>query len=507
MNRQAVAVTRTGMRQPEHEVVIVGSGFAGIGAGIRLRQAGITSFVMLESADDLGGTWRDNHYPGIAVDIPSSTYSFSFEQNPHWSRVFAPGRELFAYANHCVDKYGLRPHLRFNTRVEKTVFDEVNRLWEVHDQLGRVMTARFVISATGYLTQPKNPDISGVESFSRPILHTARWDHSLDLAGKRVGVIGTGATAVQLVPTIAPVVRQLHVFQRTPIWIFPKPDAEVPRVLQKLYQRLPLTQHSARMATNLTTEMIMVLGVVYTKQMRPLVKAVEGICRQHLKNQVKDPEVRRKLTPQYGFGCKRPSFSSDYLRTFNRPNVELVTDGIERITPTGIVTKDGVERELDVLVCATGFKVFENGNTPTYKVYGLKGLELGEFWDEHRYQAYQGASVPDFPNYFTVMGPYATTGASWFAMIESQMAHIMRCITTARERQATWVEIRRDVHEAYFDEIKRRQLNTVFYNNHCGGSNSYYFDRHGDAPFLRPSSGLELWLRSRYFPISNYRFA
>ena len=385
-------------RQPEHEVVIIGTGFAGIGAAIRLRPSGITSFVMLESADDLGGTWRDNHYPGIAVDIPSSTYSFSFEQNPSWSRVFAPGRELYAYANHCVDKYGLRPHLRFNTRVEKTVFDADNRLWEIHDQQGRVMTARFVVSATGYLTQPKNPDIAGIDSFSRPILHTARWDHSLSLAGKRVAVIGTGATAVQLVPTIAPDVRQLHVFQRTPIWIFPKPDAEIPWVLKKLYERLPFTQGSARMATNISTELIMVLGVVYTKQMKPLIKTVEAICRQHLKNQVKDPETRRKLTPDYGFGCKRPSFSSDYLKTFNRSNVELVTDGIEKITPTGIVTNDGQEREIDVLVCATGFKVFENGNTPTYKVYGVNGLELGQFWDEQRYQAYQGASVPDFPN-------------------------------------------------------------------------------------------------------------
>ena len=501
------AVRAVSGRQPEYEVVIIGSGFAGIGAGIRLRQAGITSFVILESAGDLGGTWRDNHYPGIAVDIPSSSYSFSFEQNPSWSRVFAPGRELYAYANHCVDKYGLRPHLRFNIRVEKTVLDVENRLWEIHDQFGGVVTARFVISATGYLTQPKNPDIPGIDSFARPILHTARWDHSLALTGKRVAVIGTGATAVQLVPAIAPEVAQLHVFQRTPIWIFPKPDAEIPWLLKKLYQRLPVTQHSARMATNLSTELIMVLGVVYTKQMKPLVKAVEAICRQHLKNQVKDPATRRKLTPDYGFGCKRPSFSSDYLKTFNRDNVELVTEGIEKITPTGIVTKDGREREVDVLVCATGFKVFENGNTPTYKVYGVNGLELGQFWDEQRYQSYQGASVPDFPNYFTVMGPYATTGASWFAMIESQMAHIMRCITTAHKRKATWVEIRREVHEAYFDEIKQRQLSTVFYNNHCAGSNSYYFDRHGDAPFLRPSSGLELWLRSRYFPIGNYCFS
>jgi cation diffusion facilitator CzcD-associated flavoprotein CzcO len=491
---------------PEFDVLVIGCGFAGIGAGIALKQQGFHHFAILEKADDLGGTWRDNHYPGIAVDIPSLTYSFSFEQNPGWSRLFAPGRELQAYAHHCADKYGLRPHLRFNHGVKKTVFDAARDSWEVHLDDGRVMTSRFVISATGFLTQPKTPDIPGIESFAGRLLHTARWDHALDLNGQRVAVIGTGATAVQVVPSIAPQVRQLHVFQRTPIWIFPKPDAAVPGPLQALYRRLPLTQGSARLATNLSTEMIMVLGVVYNKQMKPLIKAVESICRKHLEQQVQDPEIRRRLTPDYGFGCKRPSFSSEYLKTFNRANVELVTDGIARITPTGIVTRDGRERAVDVLVCATGFKVFEKGNTPTYEVWGSEGTELGAFWDEHRYQAYQGASIPGFPNYFIIMGPYATTGASWFSMIESQMAHIMRCLVQARKTGATRVEVRREVHEAYFRETLRRQQNTVFYNNHCGASHSYYFDKHGDAPFIRPSSGVELWLRSRYFPISNYAF-
>lgn len=488
------------------EILVIGCGFAGIGTGIRLRQEGIEDFVIFEQASEVGGTWRDNHYPGIAVDIPSATYSFSFEQNPEWSRVFAPGAEVFAYARHCVEKYGLRPHVRCNKHVSRIEFDEKQHVWRVFTTDGEVLVTRYVVSATGYLTQPKKPDIPGIDDFAGVTVHTARWDDSLRLSGKRVAVIGTGATSVQVVPTIAPEVRQLHVFQRTPIWIFPKPDAVVPKPVKGVFGRIPLTQHLVRQATNLSTEAILVLGVVYAKQMRPLVKTVEALCMEHLRRQVKNPEVRRKLTPQYGFGCKRPSFSSEYYPAFNRSNVELVTDGIEKITRTGIVTRDGAVREIDVLILATGFKVFEKGNTPTYEVFGRNGLELGEFWENNRYQSYQGASVPDFPNYFTVMGPYATTGASWFAMVESQAAHIVRAIKHARKKRATLVEIRRDVHEKYFAEIMRRQQSTVFYNNHCGSANSYYFDKNGDAPFIRPSSGVEMWIRSRYFPINNYRF-
>jgi cation diffusion facilitator CzcD-associated flavoprotein CzcO len=490
---------------PQHDALIIGAGFSGIGMGIRLKKARIDSFLILEQAEDLGGTWRDNDYPGVAVDIPSFVYSFSFEQNPNWSRTYAPGPEILDYARHCAAKHDLLPHMRFGVHVLRAEFDDTDHYWRVHTNRGE-FTARFLLSATGGLTQPKPPDIPGLSDFRGRVFHTARWDHDYDLAGKRVAVIGTGASAVQVVPSIAPHVAQLHVFQRTPIWVLPRPDREIGPLRRKLFALLPFAQRAVRLWHTLVTEFIMVFGIVYTRQHPGIVRYAENVVRGRLERHVHDPAVREKLTPRYGFGCKRPSFSNDYLRSFNRRNVELVTDRIERITRAGIVTADGHERPLDALILATGFKVLEVGNTPTYQLYGPRGLELGAFWDEQRYQAYEGITVPGFPNLFLILGPYATNGASWFTMIETQTRHALRCIKAARRRGATWVEVRQEPHDAFFAGIQRRQQNTVFFNNQCGGANSYYFDRHGDAPFLRPASGLEMWWRSRFFPLAHYRF-
>lgn len=491
---------------PRYDVLVIGAGFSGLGAGIKLKEAGIDNFAILESAHDLGGTWRDNTYPGIAVDITSFSYSFSFEQNPYWSRIFAPGRELQTYAHHCAEKYGLMPHFRFNCRVERARFDEAAHMWLVDLENGETFTTRYLISATGALTQPKLPDIPGIASFQGKLMHTARWDHSHDLTNERVAVIGTGATAVQVVPTIAPQVARLYVYQRTPIWIVPKPDHEVPALIQQIFHRIPGMQSSIRMASGLVTETVMVFGVIYNKQLPSVVKLLEGLCLRHLEKQVHDPIVRKKLTPHYGFGCKRPSFSSEFYLTFNRPNVDLVTDGIERVEKSGIVTKDGTFREIDTIICATGFKVFEKGNLPSYEVWGNDELELSDFWDRNRYQAYEGATVPGFPNFFLVLGPYSTTGASWFSMIEAQAGHALRCIREARKRGATRIEVKQRAHDEFFADILHRQTNTVFFNNNCSTAHSYYFDKHGDAPFLRPASGLELWWRSGHFPLDDYQF-
>lgn len=491
--------------QADADVIVVGAGFSGIGAGIKLKEAGF-SFLILEKAADLGGTWRDNTYPGIAVDITSFTYSFSFEQNPNWSRLFAPGHELKSYANHCVDKYDIRNAFRFGVTIEKAVFDELNSMWTVFAEGGKTYRSRYLIAATGGLTQPKLPNIKGIETFSGKTVHTARWDHSYDLVNKRVAVIGTGATSVQLVPAIAPRVKQLHVFQRTPIWILPKPDREIPAWMQWIFRNIPGVQNSVRQVTTFFTEIVMMLGVVYNKQTPQLIRALEALCMRHLDRQVVDPVIREKLRPNYGFGCKRPSISNEYLKTFNRENVELITEPIREITPTGIVTGDGKVRELDTLILSTGFKVYEKGNTPPFEVFGRRGVELGEYWDKNRYQAYEGASVPNFPNFFLIWGPYSASGSSWFAMIEANVHHALRCLAEARERGASHVEVSKAAHDAYFADIQKRQRNTVFYNQDCSRSNSYYFDRHGDAPFYRPSSGIEMWLRSRVFNLNHYEF-
>jgi cation diffusion facilitator CzcD-associated flavoprotein CzcO len=492
--------------RPDHEVVVVGAGFSGIGMGIRLKQAGIHDFVILERGPDIGGTWRDNTYPGVAVDIMSFTYSFSFEQNPGWSRVFAPGRELKAYADHCADKYGLRPHVRLSTTVRRASFDEDAHLWRVELDGGTEVSCRFLVSSGGGLTQPKAPDIEGIDTFAGPSVHTAQWDHDLDLRDKRVAVIGTGASAVQLVPEIAPTVAKLDVYQRTPIWIFPKPDVPLGAPLRATFRTVPQLQWMLRLYTAAITELVMVLGIMYNRQLPFLIRALERICKVHLRAQVRDPKVREKLTPSYGFGCKRPSFSNAYLRAFNRDDVELVTDPIERVSESAIHTRDGRAREIDVLVLATGFKVFEPGNVPPFEVRGRDGVDLGAWWDEHRFQAYEGATVPNCPNFFLVLGPYSVSGSSWFAMVEAQTRHAVRCIEAARRRGATYVAVRQEPHDRFFEDILRRQQDTIFFNNNCAQSNSYYFDHHGDAPFLRPASGVEMWWRSGHFPLDDYEF-
>lgn len=491
--------------QVQVEVAIIGAGFSGIGAAIKLKQTGIDDFVILDERDDVGGVWYVNTYPGIGVDITSFTYSFAFEPNPDWSRVFAPGHELKAYADHCVDKYGLRPHLMLGAKAVRSSFDEDTHRWRVELADGRTVSSRYAISAVGGLTKPKAPDIEGLADFEGKVVHTAEWDHSVDLKGKRVGVIGTGASGLQLIPAIAPELERLFVYQRTPIWVFPKPDYRVPRPVRRLFRAAPITQRLVRMVTDAITETVFVLAVVHNRQLPFLAKFGEAASRRHLRRQVPDKGLRAKLTPHYGLGCKRPSFSNSYWRTFTRDNVELVTEGIERITKTGIRTKDGREQEFDVLVLATGFQVLEN--VPPFPVHGEGGAEIGAFWKRERFQAYEGTSVAGFPNLWFVLGPYAFTGGSWFGMIEYQTTHALRVIKEARRRGATRAVVRPQAHDRSFQEVLARQRNTVFFNNNCGGANSYYFDDKGDAPFVRPSTTWEALRRARRFDLNDYEYS
>jgi cation diffusion facilitator CzcD-associated flavoprotein CzcO len=487
---------------PDQEVIVVGAGFAGIGAGIELKRAGIEDFVLLERACDIGGTWRDNTYPGLAVDIPSFTYSFAFEPKPDWSRVYAPGPEIKAYADHCADKYDIRRHVRLNSTVAKAEFNPEACLWQVTLGDGATLTGRYLLSCQGALTTPSTPAFEGMGDFEGVTMHTARWDHEQELRGKRVAVIGTGATALQLIPEIAPIVERLEVFQRTPIWVFPKRDRALPGSLQRLFQRLPVTQRAARLVTSSLIEVMVTVGVVNHGRLPRMVKGVEAVSLRHLHKQVSDPELRKKLTPQYGFGCKRPSFSNEYWRTFTRPNVGLRTEGIERINKTGILTKDGREHPVDVLILATGFKVFDI----SFPIVGANGVELTRFWSENRRQSYEGSTLPGFPNFFLVPGPYGNVGLSWFQMIDTQIRHAMRVIGEARRRRATRAEVKQEAHDRYFQWAQHRMPHTVFLAGNCGGSNSYYFDEHGDAPWQRPSSVLEARWRSRRFDLNDYEY-
>ena len=488
---------------PDFHTLIVGAGFSGIGAGIELDKAGLSDYLIVEAGDEPGGTWYWNTYPGIAVDIPSFSYQFSFEQSADWSRTYAPGNELKAYAQRCVDKYGLRRKIRFNTKVTGAVFDDDTALWRLDLEDGDALTARFLINASGVLTVPKLPDIDGVDSFSGVTMHTARWDHTQDLTGKRVAIIGTGASAVQVIPELAPIVKQLTVFQRTPIWCLPKFDVPLPAPA-RWAMRIPGGKAIQRWLSQAYVEVTFPISAQYASVF-PLAKRGERLGRAYLKRQVRDPEVREKLTPRYAVGCKRPGFHNTYLSTYNRSNVELVTEPIDKITGSGVATTDGALRDVDVLILATGFKVMDV-DAATFDVTGSGGRGLADFWDQNRMQAYEGVSVPGFPNFFSVMGPYGYVGSSYFALIETQTHHIVRCLERATREAATRVEVSTEANDRYFAEMMRKRHRQIFWQDSCSLANSYYFDKNGDVP-LRPATTVEAYVRSRRFPLEDYEFS
>ncbi|WP_037819996.1 NAD(P)/FAD-dependent oxidoreductase [Streptomyces sp. NRRL F-3213] len=491
--------------RPDHEVLIVGGGLSGIGAAILLDRAGFGDYLVLEEGDGFGGAWHWNTYPGVGVDIPSFSYQFSFEQLSGWSRVYAPGAELKAYAEHCVDKYDIRRRSRLRTTVAGAEYDDATSLWRVRLGDGETLTARYVVNATGVLTKPKKPDIPGVDDFAGTLMHTARWDHGADLTGKRVAIIGTGASAVQIIPSIAPDVEHLAVFQRTPIWCLPKPDASIAGPLRTALGLVPGSKAVARLISQSYVEVTFPLAAHFHGYV-PTASFGEKLGRLHLKRSVKDPEVRRKLTPAYSLGCKRPSFSNSYLKTFNRSNVRLETTSIEAIAPTGVRTTDGHTHEADVLILATGFKVFEKGNMPAYPVRGSGGTDLETFWTENRFQAYHGVSVPGFPNFFSILGPYGYNGSSYFTLIETQSQHIIRLLKAARKRNATRIEVTQEANAEYFQAMLGRRDKQIFFQGQCSSANSYYFDEHGDAP-LRPASTLETMWDANHFPLRAYEFS
>ncbi len=496
------------MGLPDHEVAIIGAGLSGIGMGAALLRAGIHDFVVLERADDVGGTWRDNTYPGVGVDIPAFAYQFSYELKPDWSRVFAKGAEVKAYIDQFVDKYSIRPHIRFASEVVSRDWDEESHVWRLRiDGSEDEVTARYVVSAIGAFVDPKPVEIPGLEEFAGKVIHSARWDHACPLAGQRVAVVGTGASAVQIVPEIAPVVERLDVYQRTPIWVSPKFDPPIPAWAQALFRRVPLTQRLARLVAGAITELIVVFMVVNYRRLPFITRAIEAYNKRWLRRWVRDPELRTKLTPDYGMGCKRPSISNDYLRTFNRSHVELVTDAIDRVTRDGIRTTDGRERSVDVIVLATGFRLASDPeNYRRTPVRGRDGFDLATHYAEKRLKAYESISMPGLPNHFMIFGPYGWTGASWHVLVQTASRHIVRVIQEARRRGATAVEVSEEATDRYHAFVQERLSGSLWLTSNCATANSYYFDHHGDVPYLRPTSGRQAERASRMFPLDDYRY-
>ena len=488
---------------PDVEVLIVGAGISGIGAGIELLRRGNRSFVVLEAANELGGTWRDNTYPGVAVDIPSVSYCYPFETDYPWSRVFAAGDEIERYVWHCAEKYGVTGHIRYGSRVVRAQFDAAHDMWTAQLHEGGTVRCRFLIAATGLFGLPIIPAIPGLETFGGKTMHTARWDHGHDLAAKRVAIIGTGATAVQVVPEIAPTVAELRVFQRTPIWVSPRFDRQLRPPTGLSLRRFAVIRSLLRLVSESSLEFL-TFAIVNYQRFPFIVRLVQRIVRRWMEAQVRDRETAARLVPRYGLGCKRPTASNTYLQAFNRDNVHLVTQPIARICPEGIVTEDATVHAVDTLILATGFLTTERGNGPSFEVVGIDGVELGQFWDENGLQAYAGVAVPAFPNFFLTAGPYSG-GFNWFAMLDAHLAHIMGCMDEARARGNTRVEVSRDAHERYMHHMRQRAGRTVFKDSSCVASNSYYVDRHGDASLPLPHTPWWRALRVRRLQTQGYR--
>lgn len=491
--------------EPDYDAVIVGAGFGGIGAAIALRRQGLTNLAILEREADLGGTWHVNHYPGLAVDIASVTYSYSFAPNPHWSRMYAPGDELEKYANHVVDRYDLRRHMQFDTTVGGAVYDDTSGLWRVSIEGREAVTARYLVAATGFLSQPYTPPFPGIESFDGTILHTAAWDDTFDPTGQSIAVIGTGATAVQLIPKLARHARRLTVFQRTPIWVLPKIDTPIPMPVRRLFERIPATQRALRAVNNTVLEGVMIVGVLQFGRQRVLNRAVAAASKLFLRTRVRDRAIRRQLTPDYDFGCKRPTFSNDYFRVYNRANTGLETSGIGHFRSDALVAADGTEYPIDTVVLATGFDLWDT-NFPAFEIIGREGRDLGKWWRDHRFQAYQGITVPKFPNFLSLNSPYSYNGLSYFTTIEGQMRHIERLFGELRRRQVTGFEVTEEANRRFLDRMTDNLATSVFYAGDCASSNSYYFNPHGEAVLLRPTTTRTGRKDARTFPLDDYTY-
>ena len=469
------------------DVVIVGSGFAGLGAAVALEGAGRRNLLVLEKGDSVGGTWRDNTYPGCACDVQSHLYSFSFAPNPHWTRTFARQPEIRAYLEGVADRYRLRDRIRFGAQVTDAEWDGAG--WVVGTADGQVVRARVLVWATGPLHIPQIPDVDGLESFTGAVFHSARWDHDHDLRGRRVAVIGTGASAVQFVPQVQRHAAQLTLFQRTAPWVLPKPDRPIPDALRGLYRALPVAQKVARALVYGRNEML-VGGFRNPRRMR----VIERVARAYLAHAFAGrPDLLAAATPDFTIGCKRILLSNDYYLALRKPNVDVVTSAITRVTATGVVTADGVEHPLDTIVFGTGFKVGE-GMAEGVTIVGRDGRKIHDVWADGP-EALLGTTVAGFPNLFTMIGPNTGLGhSSMVYMVESQTRYLLDALRTVDAAGAVAIDTRQDRQDAFNAELQRRFDGSVWTS---GGCASWYLDAQGRNRTLWPGYTFDFRRRTR----------
>ncbi|MGW1869663.1 flavin-containing monooxygenase [Streptomyces mauvecolor] len=486
-----------GQHEREHvRVAVIGSGFGGLGAAVRLRREGITDFVVLERAGSVGGTWRDNSYPGCACDVPSHLYSFSFAPNPDWPRTFSGQEHIRAYLEHVADVFRLRPHIRLDHEVTMMRWDSDELWWEIEVAHGATLTADVVVSATGPLSDPKMPEIPGLASFPGKVFHSARWDHDYDLRGKRVAMVGTGASAIQIVPSIQPDVARLTLFQRTPPWVMPRMDREITGAERWLHRQLPFTGAARR---GLLWGIRELQVSAFTKRPNEL-GLIESIAKSNMARSIKDPALRAKLTPDYRIGCKRILLSSAYYPALAEPNVDVVASGLAEVRGSTVVAADGTEAEVDAIIFGTGFHVTDMPIAD--RVVGAEGHTLAESW-KGGMQSLRGATAAGFPNWMTIIGPNTGLGnSSMILMIESQLAYMadyLRQLNVLGGRAA--LAARPSAVGAWNRRVQERMKRTVW---NTGGCTSWYLDAAGRNTTVWPGTTSEFRRETREVDLAEY---
>lgn len=477
-----------------YDTIIVGAGFTGIGAAIKLSEAGVDDFVILERGDRVGGTWRDNTYPGAACDVPSLLYSYSFVKNPSWSRAYSPADEICRHIEDMVSNSGLEPKVQFGVEVNELVFDENQGVWTLKAKGRKKFQARIVVMASGPLPDHKWPDIRGLDTYKGHKIHSARWDHDYDFTGKRVAVIGTGASAVQIVPELVKQAEFVKVFQRTPGWVLPRLDGATPAAAQTLFAKVPATQELARQALFWGHEITATAMVWDT----PLTGLVARLGKAHLRRTVKDPWLRRQLTPDFRPGCKRMLISSDYYPALQRDNCKLIDWPIATISPVGIRTSDGVEHHLDCIVFATGYDVHLTG--PPYPVTGIGGRSLSQEWASGA-QAYKSINANGYPNLFLMTGPNSGPGHnSLLVYVEGQLDYAVQGITTILRENLRYLDVRADVQRRYNERIQKRLTKTTW----MSGCSSWYLTADGFNASMYPGFATQYLRQMRDFRFADY---
>jgi cation diffusion facilitator CzcD-associated flavoprotein CzcO len=470
-------------------VVIVGTGFSGLGMAIQLKRTGRNDFLVLEKAADVGGTWRDNTYPGCACDIQSHMYSFSFEQNPNWTRSYSPQQEIWDYLRRVTDKYGVREHIRFGTEMTSARWDADDNRWHLLARNGDEYVAQFLVSGIGALHIPHIPELPGLPDFRGETFHSATWNHDYDLRGKKVAVVGTGASSIQFVPQIAADVESLTIFQRTPPWIMPKPDYAMPNWSKRLFRLVPGAQRAYR---SLIYWLLEARAIGFNG--RPgLMKLAEGLAKRHMAKQIQDPALRRKLTPDYTMGCKRVLVSNDYFPALSRDNVHVVTEGVTQVREHSVVAADGTEHEVDAIIFGTGFHVTDAFDY--LDVIGLNEANLAKQWQRQGIQTHKGITVAGFPNLFFLLGPNTGLGHnSVVFMIESQIRYVSDAIAMVERGRADALTVRPEVQEDFNEQIQRKLEKGVWSQ---GGCDSWYLDAMGVNRTVWPGYTWRYWIETR----------